>query len=445
MQGAAFGINYYDSGTTYSNLFLLTNGGAATFSSSVQATKVILSGGSDQSELTNSVNNDFKLTNSGNFRIVNNANTVALLTVSNTGTSIFNNNANNSTLNLQNNSTYNANLRLLGSGQSTYFLDVASGTGQHWIYGSGNVDMAFGTNGTERMRITSGGNVGIGTSIPTSIGGYTILSINNASNSGLLDIQNNGTSVAWLYGSSTAAVLQAVGTTTSLTFQTNSAERMRITSGGDMQMASSAGNFIISNGSISNSSGGKRIQVFGSDGTAAASLELSQIWNGTNYPSKIISSSDPAAGGASSRLYFQTSYYNGSGVSTNTGITINYLGLVQFNQYTAGTLSTNSSGVISASDARYKIKTRDIENGIDTVMKLTPKYYKWKSDSPFASEYEELGFFAQEIGSVIPEASPEPETDKFKNYHDRAIIAMLTKAIQEQQAQIEELKNKLNV
>ena len=76
-------------GTPSTNVLGFSRTGAATFSSSVQATKVILSGGSDQSELTNAVNNDFKLTNSGNFRIINNANTVALLTILNTGAATF--------------------------------------------------------------------------------------------------------------------------------------------------------------------------------------------------------------------------------------------------------------------------------------------------------------------------------------------------------------------
>jgi hypothetical protein len=209
---------------------------------------------------------------------------------------------------------------------------------------------------------------------------------------------------------------------------------MRITSGGNIEM---------SNSSIGNDSGGRSIQVFGSDGTSAASLRLVQVWNGLSYPGNIIVSSDPGAGAASSRMQLQTSWFTGS-VTTQTGITIRYNGGIEFNQYGSGTLSTNSSGVISASDARYKIKTRDVENGLEKVLQLTPKYYRWKDDCIFATEYEELGFFAQEVASIIPEASPEPEHEtKFKNYNDRAIIAMLTKAVQEQQAQIEELKNKI--
>jgi len=139
-----------------------------------------------------------------------------------------------------------------------------------------------------------------------------------------------------------------------------------------------------------------------------------------------------AATGGTNQTISNTSLasYNGLSISTSRVIT--------FPGYGAGTLSTNSSGVISASDGRYKTKTREVTNGIETIEKLKPTYFRWNDDHEFATEHEELGFIAQEVSAVIPEASPEPETnDKVKNYHDRAIIAMLVKAVQEQQAQIE--------
>jgi hypothetical protein len=76
-------------------------------------------------------------------------------------------------------------------------------------------------------------------------------------------------------------------------------------------------------------------------------------------------------------------------------------------------------------------------------MQLNPTYYRWNEDSEFHTEYEELGFIAQEVASVIQAASPEPEQeDRYKNYHDRAIIAVLTKAIQELSAKVTALETK---
>jgi hypothetical protein len=116
-------------------------------------------------------------------------------------------------------------------------------------------------------------------------------------------------------------------------------------------------------------------------------------------------------------------------------------GTITFNAYGAGTLSTSASGVISASDGRYKTKTRQIDTALSVIQSLQPTYFRWHEDSPFASEYEELGFVAQEVAEVIPEASPgEDEEEKYRNYHDRAIIAMLVKGVQELKAELDSAK-----
>ena len=130
-------------------------------------------------------------------------------------------------------------------------------------------------------------------------------------------------------------------------------------------------------------------------------------------------------------------------ISTNntSALTLNSTQILTLHGYTSGTLTTNASGVVSASDGRLKTKTRSITNGLDAVMQLQPTYYRWNEDTDFHTEYEELGFIAQEVAAIIPEASPEPEQEgKWKNYSDRSIIAMLTKAIQELKAEIDALK-----
>ena len=58
-----------------------------------------------------------------------------------------------------------AALKLTGS---TGKLFIASGASANFIYGYNAVDLVFGVNNTEAMRIKSGGNVGIGTTSPSS-------------------------------------------------------------------------------------------------------------------------------------------------------------------------------------------------------------------------------------------------------------------------------------
>ncbi len=135
-------------------------------------------------------------------------------------------------------------------------------------------------------------------------------------------------------------------------------------------------------------------------------------------------------------------------------LTVGHDGTITFNAYGSGSLSTNASGVVSASDGRFKTKTRSIENALDAVVQLgqLATFYRWDEDSPWHTEYEELGWFAQDVASVIPEASPEPEspleigedgkpyTLRYKNYQDRAILAYMAKAIEELKAEFDAYK-----
>jgi len=141
--------------------------------------------------------------------------------------------------------------------------------------------------------------------------------------------------------------------------------------------------------------------------------------------------------------FYLTNYENADIILTtnnnaNQRLILKNNGTVQFTGYGAGTLSTDASGNISASDGRFKTVTRTIESGLDKIMKLKPLYYRWNENSGFNTEFEEIGFIAQDVKKVIPEAVPnEEEENKKLNYSDRAIIATLTKAIQEQQIIIE--------
>jgi len=101
---------------------------------------------------------------------------------------------------------------------------------------------------------------------------------------------------------------------------------------------------------------------------------------------------------------------------------------------TGGNAVYENGGVLGvASDARFKTFISDLDNGIEKVLNLKPKYFIDNRNSAF----QQLGFYAQEVKSVINEASyPIGNTDYY-GINDRAIISVTVKAIQEQQAIIE--------
>jgi hypothetical protein len=91
----------------------------------------------------------------------------------------------------------------------------------------------------------------------------------------------------------------------------------------------------------------------------------------------------------------------------------------------------------STSSLKYKTDVRNYDKGLTEVLQMRPVYYKGKNDGDtqfaglIAEEIHELGLteFVQYAEDGTPDALA------YQN-----MVALLTKAIQEQQAQIEELK-----
>jgi hypothetical protein len=118
-----------------------------------------------------------------------------------------------------------------GGGASLEYYSNGTQLGDIYCEPSGN--MIFRNNpNNERMRITSAGNVGIGTSSPSVNANQTSLTINGTNNS-RLDMQVSGTRNAGFVVASDAAYLETTAAIP-LVFYTNSAERMRITSSGSV-------------------------------------------------------------------------------------------------------------------------------------------------------------------------------------------------------------------
>jgi len=114
--------------------------------------------------------------------------------------------------------------------------------------------------------------------------------------------------------------------------------------------------------------------------------------------------------------------------------------LVFFNWVNSANGSISTSGTFTNSDISLKKHIKTIKYGLLDVLKLKPSSYVWKSNNENG-----FGFIAQEIEKIIPEIVEDIDikgkNQKVVNYAN--ITAILTKAIQEQQTVIEDLKSRI--
>jgi hypothetical protein len=323
-----------------------------------------------------------------------------------------------------------------GFGASTYNGD--NGNAQiKAVFASGNeaTDMVFSSwNGSaygEKMRISSAGLVGIGTTSPTSP-----LTIKAGSRSDTLRLSISGSSavsdaVGITFGSATYDKAQIIAYNENtgnaagyLTFWTGGSpattdmtERMRMTSAGQVYVGGTS----ITNGS--------KFGIIGSGVWDGATLGLQNTGAGGNTYT-IFSTNNQFSQGASNLLF----YYNG-GPTNNLII------------YANGNYDFLGSDV---SDRRLKQDIENISFGLNEIMALSPKSYHLKSSDNLSGEHQTTlrkrhGFIAQEVQTILPDTITGTETEtEYLGLDYNGVLAVAVKAIQELKAEINELKAQIN-
>lgn len=209
-------------------------------------------------------------------------------------------------------------------------------------------------------------------------------------------------------------------------------ERMRIDSSGNMGIGTgSPASKLDVFGTVRSTtqsvpSSGSGVELFYNAGTGYV---LSYNRTGSVYLPAII-------GG--STLDLQTGGTSRISIDASGAVTISNLAGTGSRTVTAG-----ATGILAAaSDSRLKQEVPEAPiAGLAEIMQLRPVAYKWLDDIEKRGDDAavELGFFADEAKNVIPSAAPMGQ-DGYYGFYDRAVIAALTKAVQEQQAMIEVLQ-----
>ena len=396
-----------------------------------------------------------------------------------------------------------------------YLASVATGTGTY-------LPMAFYTNGSERMRIDTSGNVGIGTSSPaarlnvqvTGNGDFTSLLLSRTTGS-----INQEQSIVWqqndlsnLAGAAIAGSFESA-TSGSLRFKTTLAssltERMRIDSSGNLLVGTtdaSGSTLTVSttdgaapaNGTGSNAlrlrstasaavGAGPSLLFEGQTGNTTAQYGFAAIQgfkgsSGANDYSGVLAFYTQNSGGsaaltermriteAGNLLLGTTSSAEGSGVglklfqsatgpryavvgsdSSNTTIAIGVYSTgaaaYRFQVGYGGTIYATSTSISAISDQTLKENIRDLETGLFEVMSLKPRRFDWIN----GDAKNVAGFVAQEVEQVLPELvedyiyNKDDEGNSIikKSLKMGDILPTLVKAIQEQQALIEQLTQRI--
>jgi len=329
-----------------------------------------------------------------------------------------------------------------------------SGIGSYYnIADEGNLEFLTGGTST-KMVITSGGNVGIGTTSPSRL-----LTVSKPSDGDIALFTNTVNADLNLNLSSGVTLLSP--STGIFAFGTSLTERMRITSGGNVLIGTT-------------SDVGVRLYVKGS---TATNLYLEST-GASVYQQFVNSGGSAFIGTTSNDLLFLTTgsgtermrITSGGNVLIGTTTTIGpvqgkldvlYDGILSYGMnlkttYSSGGLAisfNNSSGsqvgninttfsatsYNTSSDYRLKTDLKDY-NGMDIINKIKTYDFKWKSEN--SRSYGVIAHELKEVIDYVVHGQKDSVTMQGVDYSK--LVPIMVKAIQEQQAQIQELKNKLS-
>lgn len=347
------------------------------------------------------------------------------------------------------------------------------------------------SGGSERIRVTTDGNVGLGTSSPArtlDVSGTARFSGVVDFGGGVVNTSGSGSYKAFNLGAASGAYNVLYTGTTSLNINnaTDTVGLLELTNSGNLGLgvtpsawgsnwkaidqtivgalaasSSGSGDFGLAYNAYNNGTnwiykytGGKAARykldegthswfVTGTNGTAGNAISFTQAMTLDASGNLLVGATD--ANGFKVKVGFTST--NGLRLdTTNTSADR----AVQF-VYNAGTevgriaMTTTATSYVTTSDYRLKENVQPITSALAKIAALKPCTYTWKTDGSNGE-----GFIAHELQAVCPQAvSGEKDAvdadgnPKYQGVDTSFLVATLTKAIQEQQQLIENLQARL--
>lgn len=129
-------------------------------------------------------------------------------------------------------------------------------------------------------------------------------------------------------------------------------------------------------------------------------------------------------------------------LALNTGDTGNVVVNMAHNSYASTVCRSGEVLGYCASLSSLKKNIQDLPLGLSQVMQLKPRVFYWKDGA--VNQGQDLGFIAEEVEAVNPLLAEYDEEGQLRSVKYRQMTALLTQAIQEQQAMIESQQKEID-
>lgn len=304
----------------------------------------------------------------------------------------------------------------IGAGTAAAPAICAGGDVNTGIFSPSADNWAVATNGTERIRVDSTGKVGIGTT-PTD---YLSILAPASTIAGIsLRADNVATAGELFVGQSSTTAFVQNRANGPLVFGTNNTERLRVAANGMIGIGNITPAVLIDTQRDANDSL-TRFRIYNaSSGTSAQT----QIDVGNNANQSAVSM-----------------FLNSSANTANAGANAFHIfnGLSAPIRMRAGTsggvdLASGATSWAAVSDIRLKKNVLPLTYGLNEVIQLEPVRFDYKDDE--SEDSKRIGFIAQQVKPVIPEAVTGSENTVF-GVSAAELIPVLVNAIKQLEARI---------